>query len=137
MSKIIGVTVDKIYRRSMFRILVGSTLAEAIREMKRKNTEELIVTDREGRGLGFIDSRDIVNLIASGKADPDKKVEEIMSFPLVTIKLNDTVESACNIMMEKGIHHLVVVDEEGRVKGVLNDLDVLKIIAYNISAENE
>ncbi|RLG60737.1 hypothetical protein DRN86_01755 [Candidatus Geothermarchaeota archaeon] len=132
MSKILEITIDKVYRRSMFRILVGSTLAEAVREMKRKNTEELIVTDEEGKGLGFIDSRDIVRLIAEGKANPDEKVEDVMSTPLVTIKLNDTIAKACGIMLEKGIHHLVVVDDEGHVRGVLSDLDILKAIAFNL-----
>ena len=120
--------IDKVYRRSTFRILVNATLADVIREMRRKNTEELIVTDETGKGLGFIDSRDIVRLIAKKKAKPEIKVKDIMSVPLITIKLSDTIEKACKIMDKFGIHHLVVVNEEGHVKGVINDLDVLKIV---------
>ena len=128
MLDVFSLTIDRIYRRSMFRIVAGSTLITAIREMKRKNTEELIVTDRRGRGLGFIDSRDVVRLIAEGRANPYEKVENLMSKPLITIKLSDTIGDACEIMLRKGIHHLVVVDEEGRVKGILNDLDILKTV---------
>lgn len=130
MLELFNLTIDKVYRRSMFRILMDSTIAEAITEMKRKNTEELIVTDRRGKGIGFIDSRDIIDLIATGKAKPESRVENIASKPLITIKLNDTIGKACEIMISKGVHHLVVVDDDGYVKGIVNDLDILKTIVY-------
>ena len=129
-KKRLDIKVDKIYRRSLFRIPSTATLADAVREMKRKNAEELIVIDENGNGIGFLDSRDIVRLIASGQAKADEKVVNLMSTPLITVKVRDPIERACKVMCEKGIHHLVVIDETGRIRGVLNDLDVMKVLFF-------
>ena len=55
------------------------------------------------------------------------KIEEIMRTDVVTVKLQSPVKEAFEIMRQKGFRHLPVVDEAGRVQGILSDRDIRNI----------
>lgn len=49
---------------------------------------------------------------------------DIMSDKLITISQNDFLKSAYKIMHEKGIRHLPVTGETGKIVGIISDRDV-------------
>ncbi len=46
----------------------------------------------------------------------------------ITINVNDDLGRAIKIMLETGKHHLPVLDDEGRVRGVLEVKDIIRLI---------
>lgn len=63
-------------------------------------------------------------------------VEKIMSKPVVTVILDDTLRVVKEIFESAKFHHLLVVDE-GKLYGVISDRDLLKSISPFIGTLQE
>jgi acetoin utilization protein AcuB len=63
-------------------------------------------------------------------------VESIMTRKVVTVEMDDTLQTVKEIFDRLLIHHLLVV-EEGRLFGVLSDRDLLKALSPNLGTSTE
>jgi CBS domain-containing protein len=56
------------------------------------------------------------------------KVEDVgtMGNNVITIKQSDTIARAAQLMMEHNIRHLVVIDDENKLVGVISVRDIIK-----------
>ena len=61
------------------------------------------------------------------------KVKHIMTENVVTIKGDDTAESAIITLYEKHIGSVVIVDNKGKCEGIFTTRDVLRLIAQKTS----
>lgn len=52
--------------------------------------------------------------------------KEIMSSPAVSIKKDQTVKKALDVLAERNFSGLIVVDEDGKVIGVISDTDIIR-----------
>ncbi len=87
-----------------------SSLSDAAKIMAEKMGESVIVFEGESV-VGIITDRDILSDVIAAGLDPLKvKVSQIMRKPLATISKDATVRDAINIMAEKNIRRLVVMD---------------------------
>lgn len=74
--------------------------------------------------VGVITDRDIaVRGVAKGKT-PDSKVNDVMSPSPTCCKADDDVEVVEQIMVEKQVRRVPVVDGEGRVVGIVAQADL-------------
>ena len=55
------------------------------------------------------------------------KIKEIMHAQVVTVELGSLAKDAFEIIRDKGFRHLPVVDETGKVQGILSDRDIRNI----------
>ena len=79
--------------------------------------------------IGIISERDIVSVAYNAVAGPGEEREralDLMSPSLITIKLGDSFEHAIEIVEEERIRHLPVVDDDGRLVGLLTQTDLLR-----------
>ncbi len=56
---------------------------------------------------------------------------ELMTAPAITIRPYTSVVSAARVMAERGIKRLPVVDDEGRLEGVVSRHDLVKVFAQS------
>ncbi|MFC4356525.1 CBS domain-containing protein [Halobium salinum] len=56
-------------------------------------------------------------------------VARLMSSDLVTVTPDTLVEHAATTMLEHGIGSLVVVDDDGRLQGILTNTDFVRIVS--------
>lgn len=86
------------------------TVSDAAKIMAEKMVESVIVFEGESV-VGIITDRDILSDVVAEGLDPLKvKVSQIVRKPLVTVQKNATVRQAINIMAEKNIRRLVVME---------------------------
>lgn len=78
------------------------------------------VLDPSGHPIGFVSLSDMYEL------SEDTRVESIMSSPADPLRVTTTIEGAAKTMAERGRHHLVVVDDDGRAVGFVGSLDVVR-----------
>jgi CBS domain-containing protein len=100
---------------------------EAIEEMARHNIGALLVL-QDDRLLGIFSERDYArNVALKGRASRETRVLDVMSDRLVTITADTTIAQCMQLMTDRRIRHLPVV-EQGRVVGIVSIGDVVNFI---------
>lgn len=102
---------------------------EALRMMADKNVGALPVMEGD-KLAGIISERDYARkVVLKGKASKDVPVSEIMTAHVYTVHPDQTVEECMDLMTNKHIRHLPVVEDD-RVIGVISIGDVMRDILY-------
>ncbi|RLG39755.1 MAG: hypothetical protein DRO05_08090 [Thermoproteota archaeon] len=57
------------------------------------------------------------------------KAEDYMATEVVTVYPNDTISHAKNLMLERGVKRLLVIDKGGKLVGILTLRDIVRILA--------
>jgi CBS domain-containing protein len=99
----------------------------AIQVMADKHVGALPVT-RNGELVGVISERDYARkVILLGRSSAETPVWQIMSSPVVTVGPGDDVRQCMQIMTEKRIRHLPVV-EDGHMVGMISIGDLVRAV---------
>jgi CBS-domain-containing membrane protein len=64
-----------------------------------------------------------------GVEDERTPLTEVMSAEVATVNKTAGAIRAATLMMERGVHHLVVVDDAGKVVGMLSALDFVRMVS--------
>ena len=106
------------------------TIQTVCKSMYENDIGSIVVVKRTIEGItpiAIITERDIVRQI--GFTDlfvVQAPIRQIMSTPLVTIGANSLVRDAIEIMQGKNIRRLPVIDNKGKMVGIVTQKDVLK-----------
>ena len=65
------------------------------------------------------------------------KIHEIMTKSPITIGMNDTVKHMGELFKSYGFHHLLVIDENQKLAGIISDRDYLKVLSPFINTYSE
>ena len=80
---------------------------------------------RSGELVGIVTDRDIVSrAVARGWNTAEIPAAVVMSTPLVAVHPDDTFDSAIRMMTENHVHHLPVIDDDGRLVGIVAQSDL-------------
>ena len=107
----------------------------ACRNMHKNNIGCVIILgkndDSHEKPLGIITERDVVRLLGRlDSASIHSPLSNTMSKPLITISINSSIKDAIQIMQQKNIRRLVIVDKEKMV-GIITDKDIFRAIMNN------
>ena len=106
-----------------------TTVYDALRVMADKNVGALLVMDGE-KVVGIFSERDYARkVILQGRSSKETLVSEIMTSKLHTIHPDQTVEEAMEIMTNKRVRHLPVMEGD-HLMGMISIGDVLREIIY-------
>ena len=107
--------------RDIPRVGPAAPMAEAIEEMTRKRLGMTCVVDADGRLAGIITDGDLRRLIRRHRGGLfELTAAEGMTADPVTIGRGDLATEALNLMEDKRITSLVVLDDDGRVDGIIH-----------------
>ncbi|MFZ0557656.1 MAG: CBS domain-containing protein [Nitrososphaeraceae archaeon] len=108
----------------------GKTARDVAEIMVKKMISSVIVIDKKTQPVGIITEKDLVRRVCLKDISASRfAVEEIMSSPLITIMAYDSVDTASRIMTQNQIKHLVVLEEDNRICGLLSVTDITKHLA--------
>ncbi len=95
---------------------------ETVQDIMRNESVSGLPVIENDKIVGIISKRDVRPIIKSGA---NKKVKDIMTSDVVTIRENITPEEALDIAYENKVERLPVVDDEGALVGILTIKDIL------------
>jgi IMP dehydrogenase len=131
--------VDKVKRSESGMIVDPVTInkdalvSEALSIMARFKISGVPVVDAEGLLVGIITNRDL-----RFETRFDIPVSEIMTpQPLVTVPVGTTLDEAKVKLQKHRIEKLLVVDDDGHLKGLITVKDIQKAINFPIAAKDE
>lgn len=104
----------------------GDTIDRAVAKLAELGIGALIVVSDDGGLLGILSERDIVRrLHTDGGSTLERGVGELMTAEVVTCDPHDTMAELMELMTQRRIRHVPVV-EDGRVCAVVSIGDVVK-----------
>ena len=118
----------------IFAIGPDAPVIEAIRLMAEKSIGATLVMEG-ARLVGILSERDYARkVVLQGRSSADTPVRAIMTADVITVTPNDTVERCLQIVTERRIRHLPVM-EQGRVVGVVSIGDLVKAVIEDQQVE--
>ena len=107
------------------RVVTPETpVSEAAQLMKNDDIGSLPILDGE-QLAGMVTDRDIViRAVAEGKDPRGMPVREVASRELVTVNADEELSRALQLMASQQVRRLPVVDDDGRLVGILAQADV-------------
>jgi IMP dehydrogenase len=99
------------------------TVRDALELMERYHISGVPITDEEGYLVGILTNRDI-----RFETNFDRPIHEVMtSENLITAPVGTSLEEAEKILQKHKIEKLPIVDEQGKLRGLITIKDLLKI----------
>jgi IMP dehydrogenase len=131
--------VDKVKRSESGMIVEPVTLSpnnrlsDAIQVMERYHISGIPITDENGKLVGILTNRDI-----RFEEDMDRTVGEVMTKEnLITVPVGTTLEQAKEILHKYKIEKLPVVDDNGKLMGLITVKDIQKRIQFPNATKDE
>ena len=106
------------------------SVVDAARKMSEYKVGSVLVVDRANpsRLVGILTEGDIVHrVVAKGLHPAEVKVEEIMTKDPIVVNENTPLHLVADLMREKNIGHIPVVDASGKLKGIIAKSDIVRI----------
>lgn len=121
--------------RDVVTVPPDGTVLEAMRVLVRHGIGSLMVTDGDGV-QGILTERDVLQI---GAEDPDQlattTVGQAMTRRLVTAEEGDTVDRAMEVMTERRIRHLPIMNGNA-LEGIVSIGDLVKSCLQETREEN-
>ena len=123
-------TVKNIFQNkstAIYSVSPDTSVLDALQVMMDKNISALLVM--EGPDLkGIFTERDYARkIILQGKSSKETKIKEVMTARLEVINLNSSIDHCMQIMTDKHIRHLPIIDN-GKVAGMISIGDLVKFV---------
>ncbi len=119
-----GTTIREAMTSSPRTIQTNSTIVEAARLMRDEDAGFAPVVEGD-RLVGAITDRDIaIRVVAEGQDPQTATASEYMSSNLVTIDPQQDLDEALRLMAQHQVRRLPVVEEDGKLVGVIAQADV-------------
>ncbi|SEO26477.1 CBS domain-containing protein [Halogranum amylolyticum] len=98
-------------------------IQEAATLMLDNGIGSVVVVDNVGHLDGILTATDFVTLAADGQPAEETEVHEYMSTDVITATANDLITDVAETMLDRGFHHVPVVDETEGVVGIITTTD--------------
>ncbi len=99
-----------------------TTVGEAIRRVTRSRHHGLPITDATGKLVGFVSAKELLR----HTRDAETPLAELIRPGTYTARPETDLDDAARIMFRFGLRDLPIVDEAGRLCGILSNLDIVR-----------
>ena len=104
-------------------VVVSSDISssDAVMLLSKKDIGSLVVMD-DNKVVGIVTEKDFIKNIGRIKSS---SVGDLMTSPVITILESSEVDDVIDLMNERGIKRVPVVDKKGNLKGIVTITDIL------------
>ena len=138
--------VQDVMTRDVISVSKYESIMHVANILSEKNISGLPVVDKENKVIGIITQADILSVVGMrkehtfkdllrhmlGEPLPERKigdiVADIMASPAITIKPQANIAEVAQIMDERRIRRLPVVDDRNRLAGIISRADILRAV---------
>jgi CBS domain-containing protein len=110
----------------LIKLSPNATVFEALQLMMDHNISAVLIADENLEGI-FTERDYARKVVLQGKSSKEVKLKEVMTANLITISPQDSVEYCMQVMTDRHIRHLPVL-EFGNLVGMISIGDVVKFV---------
>ena len=139
-ARLVDQPLKSVGRRDPIMVPPGTTLGTCIEAIRSSGVgDSVIVADGDGRLVGVLTERDIFARLVGGTdggpVDLAAPVETLMNRTPHTLRLDQPVRAALELMETGAFRNIPLVDGEGRVIGIVRPQDILRYLAESFPEE--
>lgn len=144
-----GATIADMMYRDVPVVLPGATLEETVQALEKNRRRRVVVIDEERRVLGILTDGDLLERVQNqlqpgllkrlralvtgippaapvSLAESKDTAADLMTAPVITIPVDASPSAALSLMIKHEIKRLPVVDQNGRLVGLLGRASLLR-----------
>ncbi|MFO1322620.1 MAG: DUF294 nucleotidyltransferase-like domain-containing protein [Burkholderiales bacterium] len=122
-----GAPLSELVRGTAVTVAPATPIEQALTTMEARRIGSLPVVDDDGRPLGIFTRQDVVGRIVLPRRDLATAIGDVMSVPAIVLPSSATAADAALLMAQRGIRHVVLADDGGRVAGVVSERDLFEL----------
>jgi CBS domain-containing protein len=102
--------------------------------MHDSHVGSVVVIDDKKRPIGIVTDRDLALYVLTNELDPESTtVGDCMSSPPVTLDRSAGLSDASALMRRHGVRRLPIVDEQGRLVGIITGDDLVLLLGRELN----
>jgi len=133
MSNAKTMTIGDVMTKSVISVDASITVNEAAKMMEDAKVGAVIVMENN-TPVGIVTDRDFAVKVAAHAYQITSPVKQIMSSPLFSINSDESVRAAADLMHDRGIRKLPVIDDE-KVVGIITSTDIVNLLAVCVEED--
>jgi CBS domain-containing protein len=119
--------LSSIVKRMPVMVTPSTPLRQVLQAMADQRIGSMIVGDSDGRAIGILTQSDVLKRVALPALPLETPVEQVMSTNPHTLPFSAHVQDAALAMASHGIRHVLVVDAEEKVCGLVSERDLFAL----------
>jgi|TARA_B110000211_G_scaffold182801_1_gene207038 CBS domain-containing protein len=131
-----GKLVSKISKKECFTLSEADTIKTASQSLHEKKVGCMPVMGKKNNVIGMISERDLSRFIYTERFNSNLSIVEIMSKELITCDLNTSVTELMEMMTDKKIRHILIM-ESSKLLGIVSIGDVVNHLINKYKDENK
>ncbi|WP_222917042.1 CBS domain-containing protein [Natrinema sp. SYSU A 869] len=129
--------VARVMSSSLHTVTPDTLVEDAAQKMLDNEISSVVVVDDDNQLEGILTTTDFVRIVAEQKPKDQTLVSKYMSSDVVTASAQDSIRDAADVMIERGFHHIPVVDEDEGVIGMVTTSDLAGYLSREQSPSPE
>ena len=131
-----GKLVSRMSKKECFTLSDVDTIKTASQNLHEKKVGSMPILDKKNNVVGIISERDLSKFIYTERFNLNISVSQIMTKNLVTCDLNTSVTELMEIMTDKKIRHILIMEDK-KLLGIVSIGDVVSHLINKIKEENK
>jgi len=124
-----GMAVREWMSKNVATAVEDDSVFDVVKIMVEKTIGSVVIVDEEKKAIGMLTVRDVLNrIVALGYDAKLLKVRDVMTKDVITVNVSDDYIIADRLIKYINIRHLPVVDDDGKLTGILSVRDLIKIV---------
>jgi len=127
------ITISDVMTKSVISVDAALTINETAKMMEDAKVGAVIVME-DNVPVGIVTDRDFSVKVAAHAYQITEPVKQIMSSPLFSINSDESVRIAADLMHERKIRKLPVIDDEN-VVGIITATDIVNLLSVSVEED--
>jgi len=125
------VTIDDVVAEDVVTVDRDTPIRTTVAKMSERTVGSVVVVE-DGQPVGILTDRKIALALEETPNVADRSSEELIGGDLITVDATTTIFEALQLMSDEGIRRLPVVDDDGRLQGIVTLDDALVLLASEL-----
>jgi CBS domain-containing protein len=123
--------ISSLFTKEVVTVRPSDTLARAAELMDKQNVGAVVVAEQQ-RPVGILTDRDLALALGARGAARSEAVQKLMTCPVTTLAQDEGIFEATRRMMETAQRRMPVVDNFGRLVGLVTLDDLLVLLGREL-----
>lgn len=125
-SQSLNTRLQDLVKRQAIAVTENTPILDAIRIMGDEETGSVIVVNHQP-SIGLMTQTDVVRRVILGGVCLQNSIAEVMTVPPAVLQQSATAYDVMLAMAAHGIRHLIIVDDGGKLTGVISERDLFAL----------